>query len=136
LEISAGVRIRNGGCAPSAAERSIPVANGYLIKSSPPDQLLEVVRDASRGGAPMSSPIAQKVVQYFHSQAPTPTEAANLSPRERQVLELLCSGFIYKEIGDKLEIGVETVRTYVKGIWSKMHVRSRLEAVAKYQNKF
>jgi len=84
----------------------------------------------------MSSPIAQKVVQYFHSQAPTLTEAANLSPREREVLELLCSGFIHKEIGDKLEIGVETVRTHVKGIWSKMHVRSRLEAVAKYQNKF
>ena len=110
-------------------------ANGYLIKSSPPDQLLDAVRDAYRGGAPMSSPIARKVVQYFHSLGPASTEAENLSPRERQVLELLCSGFIYKEIGDKLGIGVETVRTYVKGICNKMNVRSRLEAVAKYQPK-
>ncbi len=110
-------------------------ANGYLIKSSPPEQLLEAVRDAYRGGAPMSSPIAQKVVQYFHSVAPTSADAENLSPRERQVLELLSSGFIYKEIGDQLNIGVETVRTYVKGICNKMHVRSRLEAIAKFQNK-
>jgi DNA-binding NarL/FixJ family response regulator len=108
-------------------------ANGYLIKSSPPDQLLDAVRDAYRGGAPMSSPIASKVVQHFHLLGPAPTEAENLSPRERQVLELLSSGFIYKEIGDKLNIGVETVRTYVKGICYKMHVRSRIEAVAKYQ---
>ena len=110
-------------------------ANGYLIKSSPPEQLLEAVRDAYRGGAPMSSPIAQKVVQYFHSVAPTSADSENLSPRERQVLELLSSGFIYKEIGDQLNIGVETVRTYVKGICNKMHVRSRLEAIAKFQNK-
>lgn len=110
-------------------------ANGYLIKSSPPDQLLEAVRDAYRGGAPMSSPIARKVVQHFHLLGPAPKEAENLSPRERQVLELLSSGFIYKEIGDKLNIGVETVRTYIKGICNKMHVRSRIEAVAKYQHQ-
>ena len=110
-------------------------ANGYLVKSSPPDQLLDAVRDAYRGGAPMSSPIARKVVQHFHLLGPAPTETENLSPRERQVLELLSSGFIYKEIADKLNIGVETVRTYVKGICNKMQVRSRVEAVAKYQYK-
>ncbi len=95
-------------------------AIGYLIKSSPPGQFLEAVRDVSRGGAPMSSPITQKVVQYFHSQPPTPSKAAYLSPRERQVPELLCSGSICKEIGDKLDIGIETVRTHVKGICSKI----------------
>jgi DNA-binding NarL/FixJ family response regulator len=108
-------------------------ANGYLVKSSPPQQLLAAIRDVSTGGAPMSSHIASKVVRHFHLIGVSPTESENLSPREREVLELLASGFIYKEIGDKLNIGVETVRTYVKNICQKMHVRSRLEAVAKHK---
>jgi DNA-binding NarL/FixJ family response regulator len=107
-------------------------ANGYLVKSSPPKQLLEAVRDVYAGGSPMSSHIARKVVQHFHLLGPSPAEAENLSPREQQVLALLASGFIYKEIGDKLKIGVETVRTHVKSICQKMHVRNRLEAVAKW----
>lgn len=106
-------------------------ASGYLVKSSPPSQLLEAIRDVFRGGAPMSSHIARKVVQHFHMVGPSPQEAEDLSPREREVLDLLASGYIYKEIGDKLNIGVETVRTYVKNICQKMHVRNRLEAVAK-----
>lgn len=108
-------------------------ANGYLVKSSPPEQLLEAIRDAYKGGAPMSSHIARKVVQHFHLLGPSPTETENLSPRERQVLDLLAMGFIYKEIGSKLDIGTETVRTYVKNICQKMHVRGRLEAVAKHR---
>ena len=108
-------------------------ANGYLVKSSPPEQLLEAIRDAYKGGAPMSSHIARKVVQHFHLLGPSPTETENLSPRERQVLDLLSMGFIYKEIGSKLDIGTETVRTYVKNICQKMHVRGRLEAVARHR---
>jgi DNA-binding NarL/FixJ family response regulator len=108
-------------------------ANGYLVKSSPPTQLLEAVRDVYSGGSPMSSHIARKVVQHFHLLGPSPAEAENVSPREQQVLNLLAEGFIYKEIGDKLKIGVETVRTHVKGICQKMHVRNRLEAVARRQ---
>jgi len=110
-------------------------ANGYLVKSSPPSQLLDSVRDAFAGGAPMSSHIARKVVQHFHLLGPTPLEEENLSPREHQVLVLLASGLIYKEIGDQLDIGVETVRTYVKNICQKMHVRNRLEAVAKHRSE-
>jgi DNA-binding NarL/FixJ family response regulator len=106
-------------------------ANGYLVKSGPPKQLLEAVRDVHRGGSPMSSHIARKVVQHFQRVGPSAAEGENLSHREQQVLELLSSGFLYKEIGDKLQIGVETVRTYVKSICQKMHVRNRLEAVAK-----
>jgi DNA-binding NarL/FixJ family response regulator len=111
-------------------------ANGYLVKSSPPEQLLAAIRDVSTGGAPMSSHIASKVVRHFHLIGTSPTESENLSPREREVLDLLASGFIYKEIGDKLNIGTETVRTYVKNICQKMHVRSRLEAVAKHRSEF
>jgi DNA-binding NarL/FixJ family response regulator len=108
-------------------------ANGYLVKSSPPEQLVEAIRDAYKGGAPMSSHIARKVVQHFHLLGPSVQESENLSPREREVLNLLAMGFIYKEIGSKLNIGAETVRTYVKNICLKMHVRSRLEAVAKHR---
>lgn len=108
-------------------------ASGYLVKSRPPDQLLEAIRDVHSGGSPMSSHIARKVVQHFHLLDPSPKEAENLSPREEQVLDLLACGFIYKEIGDKLNISVETVRTYVKNICNKMHVRNRLEAVARHR---
>ena len=106
-------------------------ASGYLVKSGPPEQLIAAIRDVFAGGAPMSGHIARKVVQHFHLMGPAPTEAENLSPREQQVLDLLAMGFIYKEIGSKLDIGTETVRTYVKNICQKMHVRGRLEAVAK-----
>ena len=108
-------------------------ASGYLVKSGPPGQLLEAIRDVFAGGSPMTSHIARKVVQHFHLLAQSSQESENLSPREEQVLELLASGFIYKEIADKLNIGAETVRTYVKNICHKMHVRSRIEAVAKHR---
>ncbi len=110
-------------------------ANGYLVKSSPPQQLLEAIRDARNGGAPMSSPIARKVVQHFHLIGPSAKPTYNLSTREQQVLELLSTGFIYKEIADKLGIGLETVRTYVKNICQKMHVRNRVEAVARHHSE-
>jgi DNA-binding NarL/FixJ family response regulator len=111
-------------------------ASGYLIKSSPPDQLLEAIRDVHKGGAPMSNTIARKVVKHFHLVGISPKESENLSQREREVLELLAQGFIYKEIADQLKIGSETVRTYVKNICHKMHVRSRLEAVAKHCSEY
>ena len=111
-------------------------ANGYLVKSSPPEQLLAAIRDVSTGGAPMSSHIASKVVKHFHLDRQFAARSGKFSPREREVLELLASGFIYKEIGDKLNIGTETVRTYVKNICQKMHVRSRLEAVAKHHSEY
>jgi len=109
-------------------------AAGYLVKSSPPAKLLEAIVDVSKGGSPMSSHIARKVVQHFHLAGPTPDRAEDLSPREREVLDLLAEGYIYKEIGDKLGISPETVRTYVKNICEKMHVRSRLEAVGKHRS--
>jgi len=107
-------------------------ASGYLLKSSPPQQLLEAVRDVHAGGAPMSSHIARQVVRHFHSAGVVADPKSPLSPRERQVLELLSTGYIYKEIADQLDIGVETVRTHVKSICQKMHARNRLEAVARH----
>ena len=111
-------------------------ASGYMIKSDSPDQLLEAIRDVYKGGAPMSSSIARKVVKHFHLVGISPQETDNLSNREREVLELLAQGMIYKEIGDQLKIGTTTVRTYVKNICYKMHVRSRVEAVAKRRAEY
>src|SRR5882724_1243949 len=111
-------------------------ASGYLVKSSPPEQLLEAIRDVYKGGAPMSSHIARKVVKHFHLLGPSIQETENISHREREVLDLLSKGFIYKEIGEQLNIGAETVRSHVKNICQKMHVRSRLEAVAKHRSEF
>jgi DNA-binding NarL/FixJ family response regulator len=110
-------------------------ATGYLLKSSHALQILDAVRDAHSGGAPMSSHIASKVVEHFHSLGPSPGEDTKLTPREEQVLNLLCSGFIYKEIADKMNIKVTTVRYFVQNFCQKLHVRNRLEAVAKYQAK-
>ncbi len=107
-------------------------ADGYLVKSSPPEVLLEAIDDVRRGGSPMSSHIARKVVRHFHLVGPSPEESENLSPREQEVLNLRSAGYLYKEISDQLGIGIETVRTYVKNICEKMHVRNRVEAVAKH----
>jgi DNA-binding NarL/FixJ family response regulator len=110
-------------------------AEGYLVKSSPPEVLLEAIDDVQRGGSPMSSHIARKVVRHFHLLGPSFEKSENLSPREEEVLNLLSAGYIYKEISDQLGIGIETVRTYVKNICEKMHVRNRVEAVAKHGAK-
>jgi DNA-binding NarL/FixJ family response regulator len=110
-------------------------ADGYLVKSSPPEVLLDAIDDVRRGGSPMSSHIARKVVRHFHLVGPSPEESENLSAREQEVLNLLSAGYIYKEISDQLGIGIETVRTHVKNICEKMHVRNRVEAVARHGSK-
>ena len=112
-------------------------ADGYLVKSSPIDVLLRAIEDVHQGGAPMSSHIARKVVRQFRLNDPGPAkdEPEGLAPREREVLNLLASGFVYKEIADQLGIGTETVKTYVKNICKKLHVRNRLEAIARYGHK-
>jgi len=111
-------------------------ANGYLVKSGPPDQLLASIRDVFQGGAPMSSHIARTVINHFHLIGLAPIEAEILSRREREVLDLLSQGCIYKEIADQLKIGSETVRTYVKKICCKMNVRGRMEAVARHRQVY
>jgi DNA-binding NarL/FixJ family response regulator len=110
-------------------------ASGYLLKSSPPARLFAAIRDVQEGGAPLSSHIARKVVKHFQDEGRLQRETHGLSPRENEVLELLASGYIYKEIADQLQIGIETVRTYVKNICTKMHVRSRVEAVARHRQQ-
>jgi DNA-binding NarL/FixJ family response regulator len=108
-------------------------ATGYLLKHTPRNDVLAALKEVNRGGSPMASNIARRVVQSF--QAPHPTIANNgaeLSAREQEVLNLLARGFLYKEIADSLNISVATVNTYVRRIYEKLHVRSRAQAVAKY----
>jgi len=110
-------------------------ANGYLLKRTPTKELIEAIREMQRGGSPMTAHIARLVVQSFQKRvAPAPAggELAELSEREQQVLDLLAQGLIYKEIADKLNIGYETVHTYIRRIYEKLQVRTRTEAVAKF----
>ena len=107
-------------------------ASGYLLKQTPRDELLAALKDVYCGGSPMTSNIARKVVQSFQRPLPTSDEASNLSPREREVLELLARGYLYKEIASTLGISTPTVNTYIRRIYEKLHVRSRAQAVAKY----
>jgi DNA-binding NarL/FixJ family response regulator len=109
-------------------------ATGYLLKRTPPKELLEAVMEVLEGGAPITSHIARKVVEAFHTHAPTRAsgDPIELSLREKEVLELLAKGFLIKEIGDKLGVGFGTVRTYVRRIYEKLHVQSRSQAIVKY----
>jgi DNA-binding NarL/FixJ family response regulator len=108
-------------------------ASGYLLKRTPRAELLAAIKDVHAGGSPMSSNIARKIVQSFQRFAPvSSSEPENLSPREREVLELLARGYLYKEIADNLQISVPTVNTHIRRIYEKLHVRSRSQAVAKF----
>lgn len=108
-------------------------ASGYMLKRTPRAELLAAIKDVHSGGSPMSSNIARKIVQSFQrfSNA-SATEPNNLSPREREVLELLARGYLYKEIAEKLHISVPTVNAHIRRIYEKLHVRSRSQAVAKF----
>ena len=108
-------------------------ATGYLLKRSSTDEILRAIEEVRRGGAPMSSHIARKVVQSFQRLGPSKLPAENLAPRESDVLGYLARGYSNKEIADALGLSVETVRAYLKTVYSKLHVRSRTEAALKFR---
>ena len=107
-------------------------ASGYMLKRIKTAELLEAIREVRRGGSPMTTHIARKVVQSFQKPAPSANPAEDLSPREKEVLDCLAQGFLYKEIAEKLGISYETVHTYIRRIYEKLQVRTRTEAVAKF----
>jgi DNA-binding NarL/FixJ family response regulator len=110
-------------------------AKGYLVKSGPPSRLLDAIRDVHSGGSPMSSHIARKVVDHFQSLGPSSTQTENLTHREREVLNLVATGLLYKEIANQLNISITTVRTHIINVCEKLQVRNRVEAVARLQFK-
>jgi len=108
-------------------------ACGYLVKKTPPSRLLEAIKDAFEGGAPMSSLIARQVINLFQQNISVQTEDkdSQLSAREKEVLTSLAEGNNYRSIADKLFISVDTVRHHIRNIYRKLHVHSQSEAVAK-----
>ena len=108
-------------------------ACGYLVKKTPPSKLLEAIKDAYEGGAPMSSHIARKVIDFFQKKKPAQVNKSNyeLTPREKEILTGLVEGHNFKAIADSLFISIETVRFHFRNIYKKLHVHSQSEAVAK-----
>jgi DNA-binding NarL/FixJ family response regulator len=109
-------------------------ANGYLLKRTPPAQMLEAIREVIEGGSPMSPSIARKVVSFFKT-APQANEAKSLTTREKEVLDYLSRGFLYKEIAEKLSIATGTVKRHLHSIYEKLHVQNKTEALNKVYPK-
>ena len=107
-------------------------ATGYLVKHVSPQEILEAVAEVQKGGAPMSSQIARKVVTTFRKARLPEEPDVRLSAREEEVLRFLAKGHRSKEIAEELDLSLATVNTYVRHIYEKLHVRSRAEAVARF----
>jgi len=108
-------------------------ASGYILKRATPDQVLNAIREVLQGGVPMSAEIARKVILHFQTQTIAADEVDKLSPREREVLDLVVHGFSNKEIADRLSITVDAIRWHLKHIYQKLHVHSRTEAALKFR---
>ena len=106
-------------------------ATGYLLKKTPPRRILDAIEDVHNGGAPMSSSIARKVLELFPKQPARSEEIDKLTQREQQVLQLLINGYSYKMIASELNVTLETIRTYIKRLYEKLHVHSVTEAIGK-----
>jgi len=107
-------------------------ASGYLLKRTASARLLEAIRDVHSGGAPMTPQLARRVVQFFSKPAGADSPVARLTPGEKEFLDQLANGYAYKEIADRMKISIDTVRSYVRTVYEKLHVHSRTEAVVKY----
>jgi DNA-binding NarL/FixJ family response regulator len=105
-------------------------ASGYLLKTSPVEKIVESIRDAHAGGAPMSPRVARSVLDMF-SRMRAPQHDYGLTERERKILELTTEGLLKKEIADRLSLSYHTVDTHLRNIYAKMHVHTRASAVAK-----
>lgn len=109
-------------------------ATGYMLKRLTPKRLLDAIQEVHAGGSPMSHSIARKVLSSFKKPGAA-AEKNRMSPREEMVLDCLAKGFTYQKTGDTLKISLDSVRTYVRRIYEKLHVHSRTEAVAKYSRQ-
>jgi DNA-binding NarL/FixJ family response regulator len=106
-------------------------ASGYLLKRTPPGEILEAIRDVCHGGAPMSPEVARKVVQLFRKTGPIEKVEHNLTPHEIRLLGMLADGHSYQATADLLHVSINTVRDYIRSIYDKLHVHSKTEAVRK-----
>src|SRR6516164_620925 len=110
-------------------------ADGFLLKDTVPSRLVAAIEEVRNGGSPMTPQIARRIVQRFRKSDAAPHTMENLTPREQEVLEQLALGNRYKEISDKLGISLDGIRFHIRGVYNKLHVHSRTEAVLKYLNR-
>jgi DNA-binding NarL/FixJ family response regulator len=106
-------------------------ASGYLLKRTPPGDLLAAILDVHQGGAPMSPEVARKVVQLFHKTGPIEKIDHNLTPHEIRLLGMLAEGHSYQAVANHLQVSINTIRDYIRSIYDKLHVHSKSEAERK-----
>ncbi len=105
--------------------------NGYLLKNSSPDEILNSLTEVYNSGSALSPAVARKVIQYFQVAAPVQQNDYHLTTKEKELLQCLVQGMSYKMIADAMMISFETVKTHIKNVYKKLHVSSNSEAVAK-----
>lgn len=110
-------------------------ASGYLVKGEPMDKIIQAIQEAHKGGAPMSFTIAKRVLQHFQESKVQIQSIALLTPTEKEVLELLAEGLLYKEIADKKCVTIDTVKKHIGNIYKKLQVNNKIEAINKLNNK-
>jgi DNA-binding NarL/FixJ family response regulator len=105
-------------------------ATGYLLKNSSPSKIIESIKELYNGGSPINAEIAKKLVLRFQHQNPTVDEY-NLTAKEKQILELMSKGYLYKEIANELGNTVNTIKQHIRHIYEKLHVQNKVEAINK-----
>jgi len=106
-------------------------ASGYLLKRTQPTKLIENIREAVSGGAPMSPEVARKVVKFFREVTPPERSDYDLTPNETRLLKLLIDGYNYATAAKKLDVSYNTIKFHVRNIFEKLQVHSKSEAVIK-----
>lgn len=110
-------------------------ASGYLVKGDPLDKIIQAILEAHKGGAPMSFAIAKRVLQHFQESKVQVQSLMLLTVTEKEVLELLAQGFLYKEIADKKNVTIDTIKKHIGNIYRKLQVSNKIEAINKFNNK-
>src|SRR5271157_4275087 len=106
-------------------------ASGYLLKRTASARLLQAIHDVHAGGSPMTPQLARRVVQFFSKPGGDNSPVARLAPGEKEFLDQLAKGYAYKEIADRMNISIDTVRSYVRTVYEKLHVHSRTEEIGR-----
>jgi len=110
-------------------------ADGYMLKRSQPDILIQSIKELMEGGSPISGYVAKKILQSFRQTVPLNMNEGQLSEREQEVLGLLAAGYRNKEVADKLSVSPKTIKAHIYNIYQKLHVTSRIEAINKYKGR-
>jgi len=106
-------------------------ASGYLLKKTPPEEIIRFLITLYEGGAPMTPSIANRTLELFRDKIHPPQNEWGLTPRENEILSYLAEGFTYQKIASKLFISISTVRTHIMNIYEKLQVNSKIEAIRK-----